>query len=293
MLEWKIVEVGGLRPAIEGMRFAYKSWNNASYENDIKRVNALNQYGNPHNKYLRQMFVWVIIKADFIFWKQFDTYRMGKEQNSASTMHTVMQKPFEPSDFGLSEKEALDPWWIETIGELNRIRQAYLDEKDPEIKKKLEWELLRKMPMSYIQERMCCLSYAVLQKMFEERKEHKNPDWFRFLEITHALPLGELIRKEPFEVDECLVMDYESFFERTAADFAEEYPVYTAYGTQPIYPMISKMKEAMDALLFDENELFQDNFIIGLVNDTANAFRRRMKHFLKEKNDQPEEESSE
>ena len=59
MLEYKVYEVGGVRSALEGMRYAFKSIPNSNRESDLQRADALNAGGNPHNKFLRQIIAWI------------------------------------------------------------------------------------------------------------------------------------------------------------------------------------------------------------------------------------------
>ena len=110
--QWEIV--------IEGMRNPLNSWhlsdsgkehienpqtlNTASFqfhlgENDHKLMMGLNKGGTEHSKYRRMIPVWVTINAPLYWWKEADTYTIGKVQNSCSTMHRLTHKPFEMSDF--------------------------------------------------------------------------------------------------------------------------------------------------------------------------------------------------
>ena len=47
--------------------------------------------GEPHRKFLRQIFVSVDITAPLYWWKEFDTYKVGTVANSTSTMHKLTE----------------------------------------------------------------------------------------------------------------------------------------------------------------------------------------------------------
>lgn len=68
-------------------------------DNDRKLMMSLNKGGTEHSKYRRMIPVWVTINAPLYWWKEADTYTVGKVQNSCSTMHRLTHKPFEMSDF--------------------------------------------------------------------------------------------------------------------------------------------------------------------------------------------------
>lgn len=251
MLEYKVYEVGGVRSALEGMRYAFKSIPNSNRESDLQRADALNTGGNPHNKFLRQIIAWIKVKADFTFWKQMDTYRFGVDKNSSSTMHTLTKSPISYEDFGLTEREYEDSiYWHFVIDELESIRLAYHRETDPAEKKKLELEMFSKLPMSYQQERLISISYAALQKIMDERKDHKNPDWNRFLTVIDALPANHLIKRtEP-----------EPFILNNDHNQTNPAPVWNGYGNQPTYQHINKLKMFMDGNLFNPR-FKEDEFV--------------------------------
>lgn len=255
MLEVKVYEVAGLRPALIGMRYALKSGDKSTKETDFKLIKKLNNGGNPHNKFLRQIVAWMSIRASLSWWKQADTYRMGFEKNSESTMHTIHKKPFEPSDFGWTEAECAnatsscciegDPFKRKIIDELNTLRDICISD-DPELPQAVKdqaWrEIIEILPESYMQERMCMISYATLQKIVHERKGHKLIEWHILIEAASQLPCAFLISPDFKGIEGNKLPElYE----------VESSPVLTGYEYQFAYPFVNSEKIIMDSQLFD------------------------------------------
>lgn len=152
MIKIENVELGGVSPAIRGMRNPKNSWGRSdtytcassdiecdecSYRNygackndsliigpnDLKLAKTLARGGPVHAKYRRMMVVWVDITAPLYFWKEFDTYKVGTVSNSCSTMHKLTAKPFELDDFShehLSRDPDEEDGSVEMIGQIAR-----------------------------------------------------------------------------------------------------------------------------------------------------------------------------
>lgn len=124
MIKIENTDVYGSEAAIRGMRNPMNSWDksdsgltimneedvefgyepNYEYvigENDLKLMKTLSKAGNDHAKYLRMINVTCDITAPRFWWTEFDTYRVGVEKNSCSTMHTIHKKPFDREDFSV------------------------------------------------------------------------------------------------------------------------------------------------------------------------------------------------
>lgn len=61
---------------------------------DLALAQSLIRAGSEHRKFMRQIFVSVDITAPDYWFKEFSTYRVGTVENSTSTMHKVMSRPF-------------------------------------------------------------------------------------------------------------------------------------------------------------------------------------------------------
>ena len=101
MIKIENIDVYGWDSAIRGMRNPMNSWNKMdSYftehgtsvgENDLKLMKSLFKGGTEHRKYLRFINVTMDITAPLYWWKEFDTYKIGTNCNSCSTMHKILK----------------------------------------------------------------------------------------------------------------------------------------------------------------------------------------------------------
>ena len=145
-------------------------------------------------------------KISSINGKEFDTYRVGVEKNSCSTMHKIAAKEFTLEDFSCEHLDddcascevnggdhfyplsSLDVLKI-TIEALNYRRRRYLATKN----KDDWWQMIQLLPSSYNQKRTVMLNYEVLANIYESRKNHKLNEWHTFCAWIESLPYSELI----------------------------------------------------------------------------------------------------
>lgn len=225
MIEIKITDIAGLEPAMRGMRNPLNSWAKSDSgvdhtvfytgleydgdygyrlgEADKNLARGLANGGPVHAKYRRMIMVWADITAPLYWWKEFDTYRMGVEKNSCSTMHTITQKEFEMDDFSMEHLgvvtgttnsgivtmdstcgEALE----RLIDDLNYARKKYLETTDPTFKKVWWWQIIQLLPSSYNQKRTVMMSYEAIAHMYRDRRNHKLDEWREFCQCIEGLP---------------------------------------------------------------------------------------------------------
>ena len=236
MIRIENTEVVGWEHAIRGMRNPMNSWSRSDsyYEcedgpcseckhgdaclywgkeykigpNDFDLMRRLAACGPVHAKYRRMITVYVDITAPLYFWKEADTYRMGVEKNSCSTMHKIHAKEFTLEDFSCEHliKRDGDYWnWdiaagpesvsapldiLEiTIDALNTYREKYIETKD----KKYWYQMIQLLPNSYNQKRTVMMNYEVLTNIYHSRKDHKLDEWHDFCDWIKTLPYSELI----------------------------------------------------------------------------------------------------
>jgi len=248
MLKIENVETAGLEPAIRGMRNPMNSWDksdsgltcphgeynmgvercsqcviektsceNVPYfavgPNDLQTMKNLSNGGPVHGKFKRMIKVYMDITAPLYWWKEFDTYKVGTNCNSCSTMHKIHAKEFVLDDFShehLLTKEQSEPFnalllsgtsksivGVEllhlTINVLNFYRQRFLESKD----KQYWWQMIQLLPTSYNQRRTVELNYEVLTAMYRDRRNHKLDEWHTLCERIEELPYSELITAKP------------------------------------------------------------------------------------------------
>ena len=245
MLKIENTEVLGWEHAIRGMRNPMNSWEKSDTKwethfsddrimttdekfmsdsklkigpNDLDLMKRLRNAGTDHRKFMRMITVYLDITAPLYFWKEFDTYRVGVERNSCSTMHKIHAKEFTLDDFSCEHlnNEPYYREWIEsamvdediisphkvwatpldilkyTIEMLNAYRLQYLETKN----KNDWWQMIQLLPSSYNQRRTVMLNYEVLANIYPMRKNHKLDEWRDFCEWIKTLPYSELVTKE-------------------------------------------------------------------------------------------------
>lgn len=212
MIKIENIDVYGFETAIRGMRNPMNSWDKSDSfkckeepictqncsdcigDNDLKLMKSLFKGGTEHRKYLRFINVTMCINAPLYFWKEWDTYKIGTNCNSCSTMHKIHAKEFTLDDF--SHEHLIDSSDEEyqyenpslvldyVIGALNHHRQRYLDTKD----KKHWWQMIQLLPSSYNQKRTVQINYEVAVRMIQQRKSHKLDEWHDMVEELLKLP---------------------------------------------------------------------------------------------------------
>ena len=218
MTSFKTLEVAGWRAAIHGMRHPLKSHAKSdSYfdpdlddfivgENDLDLMRRLCQAAekenNPaHSKFLRMIQVWVDARLPRYVWSEWDTYKVGTVANSESTMHRLMKDGIsrEDLDYEWGFDKWLDDEMIGTIGLINTIVDIY-NKEDLTQEEKEKYFIAAKafLPECYMQRRTVNLNYQGLKNMYNQRKNHRLPQWHKdFVEWIKSLPLGkELIMNE-------------------------------------------------------------------------------------------------
>ena len=214
-MKFEKTEVWGFEHALRGMRNPLESWNKSDSEweshinynnneayvkfaigkNDLELAQKLIRAGEPHRKFLRQIFVSVDITAPLYWWKEFDTYKVGTVANSTSTMHKLASTPitrdcFEMDDFEelIDEDISLPSIWFCAICDLETLRKKYNETKD-----KRYWkELIRLLPESWLQTRTITMNYENILNMITYRQNHKLTEWSEsFINWTKSLPYAE------------------------------------------------------------------------------------------------------
>lgn len=183
----RIISEHGYSEALFGLGLSHgvtsgKNVLGAAAEKRMRAV-ALHLAGKDggHNKFLRQISVWLDITAPLYWWKEFDTYKVGTTAQSESTMHTLLKKPLEEGHFEGPLPDAV-------LGELREAWNAQ------------DFHRLNTMlPHSFRQRRIVSCNYAVLRNILMQRRNHKLPEWHTFREniLSQAIyyeflmPVGE------------------------------------------------------------------------------------------------------
>lgn len=121
-------------------------------EKDLHLLSTLIKRGDEHAKTIRGMIVYAEIEAPIWFYRELETYRIGRERlSSESTMHIDCK--------GLSGEE---------------LEKAKDD-----------------IPMGKIQKTIDWFSYQTLRRIWIQRHNHRLPMWHDFCKWIESLPFAD------------------------------------------------------------------------------------------------------
>lgn len=168
----KTLEIAGFASAVSALRLPFKKecrsivlTDSEQYDNsmsysarmdfepkDLHLMSTLIKRGDEHAKVLRGLIVYAEINAPIWFYREMETYRIGRERLSCeSTMHC------ECRGMGGEELEAA---------------------KDA-------------IPMGHIQKTVDMFSYQTLRRIYIQRRNHRLPMWQKFCKWIESLPYAD------------------------------------------------------------------------------------------------------
>lgn len=119
---------------------------------DLHLMSVLVKRGDEHAKVVRGIMVYVEIEAPIWFYRELETYRIGRERLSCeSTMHCECK--------GLSGEE------------LEKAKDA--------------------IPMGHLQKTVDVFSYQTLRRIYIQRRNHRLPMWSKFCAWIETLPFAK------------------------------------------------------------------------------------------------------
>ena len=184
----KILLEAGHDLALRGMAYSYKdraidpdTWWEGQRDKALKRAPLLAPKGEGHNKFLRQIMLWIDIEAPRCWWSEFDTYKVGTVSNSESTMHTLSKRPpmFGDFEYGTHEDTVFTFMraWEMAKGDVTTLKMN--------------------LPEGFLQRRMVTMNYDNLRNIINQRTGHRLKTWQVFIDsirsqVEHPeyLPLG-------------------------------------------------------------------------------------------------------
>ena len=143
-------------------------------ENDLKLAQNLIKAGTEHCKFMRQIQVWCDITAPRYWFSEFDTYKVGTSANSTSTMHKLFDKntkiTLDMFEYHVEiEKQNI----LNTIQDLNKLRNLYFEVQDQQSKDNVLTSAKRILPESYLNTRTVNMNYATIRNILMQRKHHR------------------------------------------------------------------------------------------------------------------------
>lgn len=211
-MKFEDVQVYGFKPAIKFMRNPLKSYAKADSDfsqpdgsdfvigpADYDLAKRLCKGGSVHSKWMRMVYVWVNITAPLYVWSEFDTYS-HVPKSSESTMHTAFKEEFDVMDcFAPSDDLDVYDAYAEVSNHLANLQKQYKEADNVEDKNRIRWDMKKIIPSGYLQKRGVCLNYETLSLMYEQRKDHRLPEWsVDFVNFIDTLPYNEFIKRTGF-----------------------------------------------------------------------------------------------
>jgi hypothetical protein len=155
------------------MAYSYKDraadpdewWTPEQYAKAIKRSKLLAGKGAGHDKFLRQIVLWVDIEASRAWWSEMDTYKVGTVAQSESTMHTLSKRAPTSADFEegtpFETIVTFAELWAKHKGDVNILKMA--------------------LPEGFLQRRIVTMNYETLRAIIDQRTGHRLRWWGEFI----------------------------------------------------------------------------------------------------------------
>lgn len=158
--------------ALRGMAYSFKDraepveqWWKEKKDRAIKRAPLLAPMDGGHNKFIRQIIVYLDIEAPRCWWSEFDTYKVGTVAQSESTMHTLSKRPPTYEDFEEgTTKTTMDCFiaqWADLKGDITKLKEN--------------------LPEGYLQRRLVTMNYDNIRNIISQRKDHRYKRWNPFI----------------------------------------------------------------------------------------------------------------
>ena len=156
-------------------------------EYDLSRGEKLaNAKGGGHNQFLSGLLVSFDLTCSNKMWVEVERYRYLVFVSSQSTMHRIAK-----FDLKKSYNEYVDKRVIEIMEELKREYEA-----NPTSENYLR--LLYNNPSGFELTARLTTNYRCLRNVYEQRRNHRLPEWRKFCEWIETLPHAEeLILNKP------------------------------------------------------------------------------------------------
>lgn len=124
--------------------------------------------GGGHNKFLRQIILWIDILAPRAWWPELDQYKVATVTQSGSTVHTITKRKLDINDFEPGTKQNLIDAYNENFP-YSSVEEAKMN-----------------LPEGYLQRRVLTCNYETLRNIFKQRKGHKVTQWKKFIDEIYA-----------------------------------------------------------------------------------------------------------
>jgi len=221
-----LIEISGVKTALTGLYLPFnvdtistvydvlKVENTSITNKQLDLLRKLIYRGDDHSKVLRMINLSFTISAPRYWWQEFDTYRIGVEKISSSTMHTLIKileklwnsytdKTYEEKIWQLAVDlteykyfhSSTDAKIIEAFCKVFAEQYESYKAKSKEYKNRSMFLNILKanLPEGYIQTRVVNISLQTLHRMVEQRKKHRLKEWKIFVSYITEIELYKLL----------------------------------------------------------------------------------------------------
>lgn len=168
----KILDEHGHELALRGMAYSFKdraedpeAWWPTKRDRAYKRAPMLAPMDGGHNKFLRQIMLYIDIEAPRCWWSEFDTYKVGTVAQSESTMHTLAKRPPTYDDFEkgttVATMDCFIRQWEDLKGDITKLKEN--------------------LPEGYLQRRLVTMNYENVRNIIKQRTGHRYQRWDEFI----------------------------------------------------------------------------------------------------------------
>jgi hypothetical protein len=185
-------QVFGFQAAVRSMRNPMNSWDKSDSscnpneytcfemgDNDLKLLQNLTKAGSEHRKVLRFIKIWATLTLPRYVWTEFDTYKVGCDRMSCSTMHKLGKTLLTQADFQLPiATQVLDS--LNQMGEQIRCMKAGSTDANHLLRM-----IKNSLPEGFLQKADVAMNYETALNMFRQRKDHRLPEWRFTGEANH------------------------------------------------------------------------------------------------------------
>ncbi len=149
-------------------------------EDDLKRGTKLaNAKGGGHNQFLSGILVAFDLTCSNKMWVELERYRFITFVSSQSTMHRIAK-----FDLSKAYNEYVSP---EIIPIMQKLKENY--EADPTPENYLK--ILYSNPAGFELTARLTTNYRCLRNVYQQRKNHRLPEWRKFCKWVETLPYAE------------------------------------------------------------------------------------------------------
>jgi len=158
------------------------STNTEETESELERLAKLGKAkpGSGHDCALKGISVHMDINAPLYWWKQFQRYHFADIVSSQSTMHRIHK---------FDIKKQCNQY---VTNDISNLVEQYKSEYNNKPTKDNYMKLIANTPSGFHLKARVTTNYLQLKSIYNQRKNHKLPEWKTFCNWTKTLPYNNI-----------------------------------------------------------------------------------------------------